>query len=310
LPISRKAQREQERENVKLKSKERLEEAPINKLGGQKRKHSDVDAGDPKLREFLEVMQPASKAKAWATQTIGDPTNEPPTKIQAIELPDAESDDEYETVPKKSKRKSSPELPNSIETVPPPSILDDPAASEVIIAEPMAPDATDDDWLRGRTNRLLDLVDPAEITVAQEAPMREHVNPAAGASLDVPESENLEEPPEVEDEWEGIEDDQPDPVIEAIKSNGRLFARNLPYSASEEDLRVHFAPYGTLEEVQGFFLFVSRLLYDEYPDRDSLCFEAYDVNWTRILVDASCFLKGFQPNSSRVTRAIFHYANF
>jgi multiple RNA-binding domain-containing protein 1 len=206
------------------------------------------------LREFLEVMQPASKAKAWATQRIGDPTNEPPTKIQAIELPEAESDDEYETVPRKSKRKSSPKLPVSVETAAPPIILDDPAASEVIIAGPMAPDATDDDWLRGRTNRLLDLVDPTEITVAQDGSMRDHVNPVAGASLDEPKSENLEEPPEDEGGWEGIEDDKPDPVIEAIKSNGRLFVRNLPYSASEEDLRVHFAPYGTLEEVQVFFL--------------------------------------------------------
>lgn len=249
LPISRKAQREQDRENAKLKRKERAEEAPTTLSTGQKRKHSDVEAADPKLKEFLEVMQPASKIKTWDTQISNDSTNEPPTKIQAIELPEAESDGEYEAVPKKLKRKASPEPPIAVVQIPLSNVPDRPAEAEVI-AEPAAPDATDDDWLRGRTNRLLDLMDPADITVSAVAPITEVALPIAEPTPDVPLVEVPEKPPQAEEEWEGIEDEPADPVIEAIKSNGRLFVRNLPYSASEDDLRQHFAPYGTLEEVR------------------------------------------------------------
>jgi multiple RNA-binding domain-containing protein 1 len=216
-------------------------------------------------------MQPASKTKTWDTQMSNDPTNEPPTKIQAIELPEAESDGEYETVPKKLKRKASPEPPVAVVPVPLAGVPDGPVEAE-IIAEPTAPDATDDDWLRGRTNRLLDLMDPADITVSQVAPITEEAHPVVETTPDVPQVESPEKPPQVEEEWEGIEDEAPDPVIEAIKSNGRLFVRNLPYSASEDDLRQHFAPYGTLEEVRVFSVWsFSPPLYDEYPDRDSLC---------------------------------------
>ena len=90
-----------------MRRKEQVEEAATAKLIiGQKRKHSDLDAADPRLKEFLEVMQPASKANNWATQPLEDAAIEPPTKIQAIELPDAESDEEYEMVPKKPRNSS------------------------------------------------------------------------------------------------------------------------------------------------------------------------------------------------------------
>ncbi len=36
---------------------------------------------------------------------------------------------------------------------------------------------------------------------------------------------------------------------EAIAETGRLFLRNLPYSASEADLTAVLAPYGELREV-------------------------------------------------------------
>ncbi|PSS12723.1 hypothetical protein M430DRAFT_21794 [Amorphotheca resinae ATCC 22711] len=255
LPVSRKAQREQERENAKASRKERLEAAPATNLNaGQKRKRSDVDESDPKLKEFLEVMQPASKPKIWAEQTMDDLTNEPPTKIQAIEIPEAESDAEYEAVPKKLK-KTSPEPVISADPVPVAGIADVPVESKPIIPEPVAPDATDDDWLRNRTNRLLDLVDPADLPVGQETAAKEDADVVMAESIsEVAGPNKTEQPPEVdapkvEEEGEAAEDEKPDPVIEAIKSNGRLFVRNLPYTASEEELREHFAPYGSLEEV-------------------------------------------------------------
>ena len=254
LPISRKVQREQERENAILRRRGRLEEAASTKLNAsQKRKRNDVDDADPRLKEFLEAMQPASKAKTWDRQPPDDLINEPPTKTQAKLLTEEESDEEYETVSKKLRRSSSPEVPP--ELIPAAKEYPEPAERKNIVPELMAPDATDDDWLRGRTNRTLDLIDPDEFPLGKEASINRYVNPVTETDPDMPIPDNLEESPPAEDEWEGPKDDLPDPVIEAIKSNGRLFVRNLPYSATKDELREHFAPYGALEEVRNLFTY-------------------------------------------------------
>lgn len=239
LPVSRKLQREQAREAAIVNRKQRLEETPPTKLNdGQKRKRSDVDESDHKLKEFLEVMQPASKAKSWITQDENDA--EPPTKIQAIEIPHAESDKEYEEVPKNHKSKTPPRLGDT-----PPVTDVAPLEAEENVGNSNAPDATDDDWLRSRSSRLLDLIDPGAIAAEQvraHSPNIPVVESTTNISKKYFKSPAAEKTPEMEEE-------QPDQVIEAIKSNGRLFVRNLPYTATEQDLREHFQRYGLLEEV-------------------------------------------------------------
>jgi len=217
-------------------------------------------------------MQPASKPKSWKTQTVADPSGEPPTKIQAIELPEAESDEEYETVPKKSRNKSPPNVPGLPEPVVP-IVLERPSDATEAKGDEIVSGATDDDWLRSRTNRLLDLIDPSDILIERETPKSVDIKTMVKTAIDT--SEPKKEATAVDDEHTHVEENKPDLVLEAIKSNGRLFVRNLPYTASEEDLREYFAQYGTLEEVcrspqYCYFLFGLR---DEYPDRDSLCFE-------------------------------------
>jgi multiple RNA-binding domain-containing protein 1 len=133
-------------------------------------------------------------------------------------------------------------------------MMERPTEDEEAVVAPAAPDATDDDWLRSRTNRLLDLVDPEDLVVHSRVEASANKNTVAETTTDEPVTN--EEPSIEEEEFEGFEDEKPDPVIEAIKSNGRLFVRNLPYTASEEDLREHFGPFGTLEEVCLYF-FVS-----------------------------------------------------
>jgi multiple RNA-binding domain-containing protein 1 len=203
------------------------------------------------LKEFLEVMQPASKTKTWDSLPPDGPANDSTSKTQAKKLSEEESDEEYEAVPKKTRTKTSPEVP----TEPVLAAMEciKPGKGKETVPEPMTLDTTDDDWLRGHTNRLLDLVDPDDILISKDASKGETVDPVTKANPDIPMSDNLEEPPPVEEEWEGLEDDIPDPVIEAIKSNGRLFVRNLPYSATEDELREHFGSYGALEEVREFF---------------------------------------------------------
>ncbi len=282
LPKSRKAQREEERENTKARLKARAEADSISSLNaGTKRKRSDVDESDPKLKEFLEVMQPASKLKTLTKSMEDESMMEPPTKVQALEIPEGESDGEYETVPKKSRKQSPPRI--AVSPAPAPALSEQSISSEVQVADPTAPNATDDDWLRSRTNRLLDLMDPEDI-VGGTMPnsTTQNIQPVAETRVSVDEPVDPDDkPPEetLEGEKEQ-EEEKPDPTLEAIKTNGRLFVRNLPYSTSEDDLRKHFEPFGSLEEVCvppsyliWFISFVSLPFHDEYPDRDSLCFK-------------------------------------
>ncbi|KUJ08868.1 RNA-binding domain-containing protein [Mollisia scopiformis] len=246
LPVSRKAQREHDRENAKTHRKDQAEATPTILTTATKRKRSEADESDSKLKEFLEVMQPASKSKTWKPQE-DETSMEPPTKVQAVELPEAESDGEYEAVPKKA-RKQSPPRPVAqpdIISAPPPAANDQ---NDFAVIEPTAPDATDDDWLRSRTNRLLDLMDPEEITGPHSAqPGTSSPDVDVEMTVDVPDEPiaeaemDLEEPEPAED--------KPDPTVEAIRATGRLFVRNLSYTATEDDLREHFAAHGTLEEV-------------------------------------------------------------
>lgn len=247
--MSRKLQREQERENAKTRRNERTETASAATLNApKKRKRSDVDETDPKLKEFLEVMQPASKSKSWTSETENS-LAEPPTKMQAVEAPEGDSDGEYQAVPKKRLSKQS------IEQTQP--ITDDkrtepPAINDTIVADFNAMDATDDDWLRSRTSRLLDLVEPEDLVVAKEVSQ----NPYTGVMAETSENPETIDDGKEESEKAAEFEENMDATIESIQSNGRLFVRNLPYTATEEDLREHFAQYGTLEEVRVKSIFV------------------------------------------------------
>jgi len=231
-------------------------------------------------------MQPASKLKTLDKSMEDESMMEPPTKVQALEIPEGESDGEYETVPKKSRKQSPPRIAAAL--APAPAVIEQPILSEVPVADPTAPNASDDDWLRSRTNRLLDLMDPGDIVggsipnpTSQNIKVVAETRVSADEPADEPVDPNDKSPEEtLEGEKEQGEEEKPDPTIEAIKTNGRLFVRNLPYSASEDDLRKLFEPFGSLEEVCHspsflicFISFVSLPFHDEYPDRDSLCFK-------------------------------------
>jgi len=225
------------------------------------------------LKEFLELMQPASKLKTMAKSMDDDHMMEPPTKVQALEIPEGESDGEYEAVPKRSRKKSPSKV--AAAAGPPPAAIGQPMASEEPMVEPIAPNATDDDWLRSRTNRLLDLMDPEDIVAGKNAESTsQNIEPVAEIKVNVDAPVSSDDKP-AEETFENEEEGKPDAIIEEIKKTGRLFVRNLLYSASEDDLRRHFEPFGPLEEVRisPFSPFIPLPFHDEYPDRDSLCFK-------------------------------------
>lgn len=237
----------------------------------KKRKREDLDESDPKLREFLRVMKTGKEG------VLADETN-PDADMTGLAtsgeplIVEGESDDEYEQIPKRKEKLRKTESSEASRSLPilPREVTSDqgvqPAAEEVM-AEDVKPqeaekvpqataEATDDDWLRSRTNRLLDLVDPDDLPrPAETAAKVESTVRDAGDKEDTPPPPP---PPPRDDAAEdaadhadakGAEVTGVDDPIATITRTSRLFVRNLPYTATEEDLYQEFGKFGTLQEV-------------------------------------------------------------
>jgi len=223
----------------------------------KKRKREEpAEEGDPKLREFLEVMGHPSKKLREQDVPSAELQSEPVATIAG-----GESDDEYDDVAVRKKSQSDGTVGHNIPPAapavtaelpigaPPPDVLKVPAPP------PVPADATNDDWLRSRTNRLLDLAEPGEpqfpirpvlsTPAAATAPKAEEQSPEGNAVLSKPDKAG---DASVKDkgakQHESIED-----AIATINKTRRLFLRNLSYTITEDDLREHFSHFGALEEV-------------------------------------------------------------
>jgi len=192
-----------------------------------------------------------------------------------VDLPEGESDSEYENVPKKAKStaagKSVQQPLASEPAVNTAMDVDDPAATAAVKQDDMQQeDATtnivsttvsDDDWLRSRTSRLLGLAENDDDD-AQTAPAPTTSLPPV-------------QPVEAESEFGGFEDDpstndKATPVSagdagstdlvpvneleEKIRQSQRLYIRNLSYQVKEDTLRETFDGFGNLDEVSQVFL--------------------------------------------------------
>ncbi len=330
LPPSRKQQREIEREAAKKRAEENARDKEERDIKSLKRKRAQADMADPKLQEFLEVMAPVSKTKLWTSK--GDELEEPPVKVAAIEIPEDESDEEYEMVPKKA-RVASPQPEPLVTPIAAPAVsattgantnasvvptarhtVEEVVAKDVLAEdadEPMMPPSAldDDDWLKSRTNRLLDLVDdqneairPA-VAAATAPAVADTVMadaPAPTAAALVAEKSATDSTAQNTETLAGITitGTSSDATIDEIKKNGRLFVRNLPYTATEDDLKAHFEKYGALEEVclTGFHSICRkwRAAFVMNIQIGTAYATASDVNWSEILVDAPFVLKTYQ----------------
>lgn len=245
------------------------------KAENRKSEYGQNDLPNPKLKEFLEVMQPPSKSKVWANEgSFGTGANDISVVENTAVVPGgSKSDEEYQHVAKK--RKLSPPIvpekkPTSLHQAIHPEVQTKSVANdsnEPTVAPPFQEDAllpvtnatatSDAEWLRSRTSRLLDLVDDAyddtgskaplpsgesdEVRVHRQSPLAQTEIPDAG---NIVEEEHLQSLPKTTADLDA-EDDKNGQSL----STGRLFVRNLSYATSESELRDHFVSYGVLEEV-------------------------------------------------------------
>lgn len=267
IEIARPAQagNEQQSSHVPTARRSSAEKAPA---AGMKRKRDSEPAErteDPKLKEFMDVMRPKSKKKAWENEGLDLQAQEQKGQsTDAVMYEDGQSDEEYEEVPrKKQQSRSEPEVESAADTkhaaVEDNNVLraaeegNDEAEAQVQGAGegPSKPATSDADWARSKTSRLLGLLDDEEEAAeeaAEDDPESEEEATEKGAVRPKPET-SIPTPPSEEQ----LDDNEPanasNPDVEAVRSSMRLFVRNLPYDVKEEDLESDFAPYGNLEEV-------------------------------------------------------------
>lgn len=221
------------------------------------------------------------------------------TESEQYLVPEGASDDEYEHVPARKQKPSgvsSPTRGSHLARLAPSRngdadgkrpITDSQGTGEV--NDPAAEDrkdptaeATDHDWLRSRTSRLLDLVDPDDLTT-DGMPRPEDGAPTQDMEAEGKTAHSSDEM--THDAADGVTGPPPDTgedAADAISRTSRLFVRNLPYSATEDDVRDTFEKFGALQEVRGHldksivFPVQSNSMgthqgrWDEAHDRDSL----------------------------------------
>jgi multiple RNA-binding domain-containing protein 1 len=208
-------------------------------------------------------MQIPSKQKAWANDDVQLASNSTSVvqPVEEVVIPEGESDDEYQVLSKKAKtveQKLLPEVERVVEAepvVPEANVAQNRVDMSEELPAALAVEAgpvTDADWLRSRTNRVLDLVEddddiPPPPPVAKEDTNMTEDQPEAEAEVAQPEAVPAEE----------AQDEDAAPTEEdKVRQTGRLFLRNLHYDITEDDIREQFAKFGTLEEV-GFQFFLT-----------------------------------------------------
>ncbi|CAN9324431.1 unnamed protein product [Alternaria alternata] len=228
-----------------------------------KRKREEAEQ-DPKLKEFLEVYQPPSKTSIWANgdTQLNDTSVAPADEaVPEVAVPEDESDDEYQVISKKPK---IAEEPAAVAADPQPTATEA-SATELQAEVANGGDAMEDvqgapaveqgpvsdaDWLRSRTNRVLELVEddeaPSNATVAtvpRETAPQTHVTAAPSPGV-------VEAQPELQPQAEEQPDNAAAPDEEdKIRETGRLYLRNLHYEVTEDEIKEQFSKHGALEEV-------------------------------------------------------------
>lgn len=274
----------------------------------KRKRGADARTEDPKLKEYLEVMQKKPATKDQQPGTVSG-------NLDVVLPAEDDSDDDVQVIPRTKKPRerhdSSTQQLDTSSKVEDSDHVDSTSNAAVPEGEVVqtdtntVPTATDEDWLRSRTNRLLDL-QPEDEVMTNDGPIsedrRNRLREDKSAKQD--QLEEFESEPVIESYQEQqnkaiVSEPTAHPAIPTggnetemkIRESGRLYIRNLAYTTSEEDLQDAFGAYGAVAEVcQSFFVPLCMWFQDEHPigTTDS---QNADNGKENILVDASPSLK-------------------
>lgn len=223
------------------------------------------------FEEFMAVMAPKKKRKTWQNEE-----DDPEEKLKDSSSAAAAVEEAGELRKAKKAKQAATDV-NAVISAP-----SAPVAPQVEERE-VTPDAalndeelTDMDYLAKRMKR----------NVAAEEPVKTFEQSDSEDDKDgKDEDEDSEAESEVEDEVakarvekqrvsaeEKAKKDQE--AVDTIMASGRLFIRNLPFAATEEDVTKHFSSFGPLKQVstvslRTFFPPLDERTYDDRMYRDS-----------------------------------------
>ncbi|KAJ2767543.1 Multiple RNA-binding domain-containing protein 1, partial [Coemansia nantahalensis] len=183
---------------------------------------------DPRFKEFLQIMAPRAKNRTW---TNDDYSSWHTDELAAINGAVAARREQIESTAADSKTDAGEVEEEDANAEAPPA--EQPASSAAL---------SDMEWLRMHMSAKIDDGDDADGDAAAAATADKPV-----AEKAAPEKAAVAPPSKA--------DQKPDPAeavaaaIAQIEETGRLFVRNLPYMATEDDLRSAFEKFGPLSEV-------------------------------------------------------------
>jgi multiple RNA-binding domain-containing protein 1 len=204
---------------------------PQRSIEMQKRKRDALDDSnaDPRLKKFLRVMQNRDEEE------------------DRPEIPEADSDSEYEYMPTAERKSPQRESPHQVGGPPAQPSRPDILAQEPLESNYVAGKATDEEWLRSKTSRVLDLMDVDELPTQPATQDRKVPAEEENEEADTVSEVNGKAEPEEKRE---SPDPKAEPSIEAIQKTSRLFLRNLAYRVTEEDLTECFEKFGKIKQVR------------------------------------------------------------
>jgi multiple RNA-binding domain-containing protein 1 len=265
-------QRVKERdERIRMREEEEREYKKQKRDGSLKSKIDEEIESNTKLQEFIEATKPSTQAKSWSNGVVLNSGGAPSNSLldHALALKDGtsvtdnkfsnniadeifkvqenESDDEYNDFNGKNDEGANNDDNEQMISLTdlPSTTTDRDAAESNNEDDDKTTDAavSDLDWLKQRRIRVKE---SGEILPGGAKQSQ------ASTSLEV-DTEPLQEEQEnyqvQEQEPEEPEVSLEEQHISKIKETGRLFLRNISYSATEDDFRALFSKYGSLEEV-------------------------------------------------------------
>ncbi|XP_044491836.1 multiple RNA-binding domain-containing protein 1 isoform X3 [Mangifera indica] len=219
-------------------------ERVVGAKGGAKKSLEQVTENeDPLFQEFLQVMQPRVKSKMWENDTliastVGHNVNAEVAKNKS--LVNEEVKEKSVALHDESNKNNVMSDSRAIEK------LQNVAHDEVISDMDYFKSRVKKDWSDSESDDNIDDKDDDDDDDNDNNSLEgEHDSlPKGAAQLDVEEEDINGETVDLENPSSSLNDEQ-----EESWESGRLFVRNLPYMASEDELKELFGKFGNVSEV-------------------------------------------------------------
>nr|XP_043622445.1 multiple RNA-binding domain-containing protein 1 [Erigeron canadensis] len=219
---------------------EKKESVSLSRKGKAEVKDDDAENEDLQFQEFMQLMKPRTKSKLWSNDMLEAPQGKDGKKQAKV---DGEG--------KKKKISKSAKL---IETGDEADGVSDDQADKMEISAEQEKAVSDMDYFKSRVKKDWsdsdsddDNDDEGDVEESEKDDEITKKHHDILSEIEDEETADLTEKPNETDDV-----DEPSSSLEdedAVLQTGRLFVRNLPYTATEDDLREHFSKFGNVSQV-------------------------------------------------------------